>query len=596
MKRFVTAILSVAMLLSITMTTAFAVEDVNMWDDTNATSAVEIYDQAEINYNLSIPTSADSMIEAIDLIDPVGVNALSYSNGDLELDFSDAVNITTEVLSNTAEMPEICLADLADWEAERVARDLPENNPPEGTPEIILMNPDSIQDGKCTTETMFFIATRWNNVDLCYDPEGGPLTMIQNDSFPTGYITYYTDDIGSLAGYAILIRNAGQYPLAFAFVDRYGAASEIFYANFDISRRGIFETIDGSLASENDQHQYDVTVDFSTAEEYYLGTLRTGLGGFSTTVYDSTGTKVGYTECGGPGPSQSVGIGITLARPDGITGEYTYSVRVTAIKSKYVAGDTAFRLAYGKSSQKQYFFEDVADGMELPYYHRVRSYTQNSACYVQSNAVSDYGYYYKIDATGQETVTLSSDTGKIDFRVLDATTFMPLFDSRELVPHKVENMSSYFTVARLNFEAGKSYYIVVYDRDSTGVRVPYAITVGDPRLTSGSLSCELSARTVTANQPCTISFTIEAPEGVNAYASMVSYRPNSPAWANNFAALSPGTTNWRTFGLLNLDYDYDNPNVPLVNAVGEWLLRVTPDKSGYYPGGTFRIYYFRDII
>lgn len=599
MKRFITTILSLTMLLSIAVTNAIAFDDDNGWLDADTESPIELQEQLNYSeYEAAIPVldNPDSS-KTIDLFAPAEKRVLATNNRDydVEVDILNAVNVTAEMVGTAAVMHENSVDNLQNFSTNA---DSSENQPPVANPQFLLVNPESLEDGQYTVGTKFFLATRLDGVDLCYDPEGGPLTLITNDSFPAGYISDYTEPNASLGGFFIHIPTPGSYPLVFAFVDEGGAASEILAINFDIVRRGSFETIDGTLSSATDQHQYNITVDFSNADEYYLGAIRTGLGGFRVAAYDSTGTRVNYVECGGPGPTQVVGGGIKLARPEGVTGEYTYTVQVNAIGAEYVEGNTAFQLAYGKSTQKHYFFEDVTNSIELPYYHQYRNYKQNLACYVQSNQVSDNGFYYKIDGTGRETVTLSSDTGRLDFKVLDATTFMCLYDTdwEGLVPHKVDGMSSYFTVKNLNFEAGKSYYIVVYDKYNTGAGGSYAITVGDHRINTGNLSCELPAAVVTANQPYTISFKITAPEGMNAYASMVSYQPNSPAWANNFAALSPGTTNWRTFGLMNLDYDYDNPNAPLVNAVGEWLLRVTPDKSGYYPGGTFRIYYICDVI
>lgn len=604
MKRHVAAILSFMTLLSTMVTSAFAMDNTDVTINTADMLITEVYNQFDAEYDTAIPNFVGGRSgDAIDLADSTSMNAvekigLAEFIQNVELDFSNSVNVTSELQRYDASMH----GAFGDYEgnlftADNTALNLPENKPPVANPELVLMNPESLKDGQYTTETMLFVATRWNNVDLCYDPEGSPLTIIKNDSFPDGYMNYFEDSTGSVAGYAIQIFNAGTYPFVFAFQDIYGAASEIFAVNFNILHRGTFETIEGTLSSATDQCQYDIALDFSVADEYSIDAVRPSRGGFTVKVYNSENDIVASLGCAGPGPTQYVGGHAVIRKPEGAIGEYTYTVRVSTNSDSYVDGSTSFRLAYGPSSQRQYFFEDVTDGMDLPYYHRYRNYKQDLANYIQGIAISDQGYYYKIKATGQETVTLSSTNASFYFKVLDANSFETLFDSRSIDSFPVDGSDAYYTVAKLNFSAGETYYIVACNPSTTNYDSVCAITVGDPRIDWGQVSYTIPPQTLTANQSITFSLNLTAPEGVGLYAMKLVHRPKEVGGNIECSVRAPGAANWRSAIALphDFDYSYDNPDAPLVNAAGEWTVRFTPRKSGYYSGGTITLSYAYDI-
>lgn len=87
-----------------------------------------------------------------------GKSTISFNN----VDFSKAIEVPTAITEASNEVAlDSGLAENVDPTA------LPENQAPVGTPELLVLNPDSMRDGKYTTDTIFFIATRWNNTDIC---------------------------------------------------------------------------------------------------------------------------------------------------------------------------------------------------------------------------------------------------------------------------------------------------------------------------------------------------------------------------------------------------------------------------------------------
>lgn len=490
------------------------------------------------------------------------------------LDFSNMVSLDLELTEN---QPSVV--------------DLPENQPPVANPEMIILNPESMRDGKYTTATRFLIITRWNSTDLCYDPEGGPLYLVTAKDFPLGYVKYVKDlEENTWAGFQVCIFNEGYYPFAFAFADEYGGISQTFSLDLEIIRRGVFESFEGVVPSSGSVNR-EITVDYSAASEYCITFLRTGTLAFNAKVLNPDGTTYGATYVDGGGSSQDIKRSITLSKPDGITGTYTYTVEITG-------SGAAYKVAYGESSQRFYFLEDVSDSVDLPYYHSVRDLIANTtaARYVSRSALSDYGDYYKIVATGTERVTLSSSYGKYNFRILDGTSLQTLYDSSNLGIYHPKN-GSYYKAVSLNFEEGTTYYVVVYDPDETASYGAYTIAVGDPIIDYSAYTYDIPARYFTKGQTYEWSFEVSTPTGMPAYIRSVNFTGSDATWSyeNNgyYSVLSPGASSWRTNARNNstITYNYKDENAPFVNAVGEWRVRITAGKTGNWPGRPIVVHY-----
>jgi len=445
-------------------------------------------------------------------------------------------------------------------------------------------------------QDLFFkqgLVTRYNNVDLCYDPDGTEIYFITNSELPTGYFTNVSSSDGSLEGYLFHFFNTGYYLFAYAFMDIYGGKSETVVGELDIKSRGTFEVADYELDSATDTDQIEITVDYSIADEYCLGILRLGTGGARGTIYYEDGTTVaGYIGVDGPAYGQKVNLCTTLNRPDGVTGEYTYVVKMRT--SGYVEGDTKYRIAYGESSQKYYFFEDISNCMELPYFKTTGNSKTVVPVFNAWAATSKYGHYYKITATGPEVVTLMSNYGQYRFKILDCDSLQTLYDGLYSEGINYEEYGTAYTIAtKLNFEAGKSYYVVVYDPDDTDFRGCYSIQVGQRRIVAGEKTFEISSGYISANEPYTLTMTLEAPTGLAAYIDEVRYRPKAIG-SPTLMMRTPGSQTWIPVTLYGYDSGFDQ-GAAFIRADGQWEFELTCSSTTNFAGATVNIYYWYEV-
>lgn len=587
-RRIATIILSISMLVSVMVGPAAAFEENGYSEEAYDPSVDELgAEVVEIDLadlidetmveceTIDLVSGADTMAASEDGYSVFGEEAPLY----LPMDFSKAESMT--VVTNGGEL---------------MPQDLPENQPPVAQPEMLLMNPESMRDGKYTTATWFFIATRWNNTDLCYDPEGGPLYLVTPKGFPTGYVTYVADPDGTWAGFRIWIFNKGNYPFAFAFADSYGGISQTFSLDLEIISRGVFETFEGEVTSSTPERK-QITVDYSSSNEYCITFLRTGTVGFDIKVLNPDGSTCGTGYVSSGGSSQDIKKSITLPKPDGVTDVCTYTVELTG----HTSNVASYKAAYGASNQKYYFFEDISDSIDLPYYYSVRNLTsQTAAQYVSRSALSDYGDYYKIVATGTERVTLSSSYGNYNFKVLDGTTLETLYDGSGLGTYHADEYSSYYKRINLGFAEGATYYIVVYDPDETASRGSYSIMVGEPKMDFKTLAIDIPATSFVKGTPYIWKFNLSTPTGLPGYIDEVYFVGSQAGWpfeGGHFSILTPGTSSWRTNALYYsaISFGYNKLDMPLVKADGEWQFKITAGQTGEWPGRPLSIRYWFGI-
>lgn len=514
-----------------------------------------------------------------------------------DVDFSRAIEVPAAVTEATNEVAfDSGLAEEVDPTA------LPENQPPVANPGFLVLNPETITDGKYTTDTQFFIATRWNNTDLCYDPEGGPISIVFNDALPSGYVTYMEDtEYGTFAGYFIQILQPGEYPFVFAFTDNYGGMSDIYSITFDIVNRADVQTIEGSLTAATDVATYQITVDYSAASTYYVGAMRTGTSGVKVTVLDQNGETCGTCSCYAGSGKQYVRTSTALTKPDGIIGNYTYTVQVSAIDNEYVDGDAGFKVIYGSASERQYFFEGPDNSVDLPHYDSIHETSEYLTEYSSHSYLSDVGHYYKFTATGTEDVTLTTKTGNCRFKILDGETQQLLYDGRDLGTFKPDDLSLDVVSVTVEFAAGHTYYLVVYSPNMDGAQEDYYVAVGDPKFAYTTISLEIPSRYFTNSTPYYWSFNLKTPTEGDGYIDSVYYSASGAGWpyeGGYFYIKTPGVSNWRSNSPkfdVQIDYDFRNPYSVLFAANGDWQFRIDADQTGVYPGGKLRISYYYEL-
>lgn len=482
-----------------------------------------------------------------------------------------------------------------------------ENQAPVANPLLFPVNDETMVSGKPTTETVYYLLTRYNNEDLCYDPDGGNIEFVfNNEYFPSGYIEAAASTDGSLKGYIITMFNEGTYPLVFTFVDDSGAMSDIFSAEFNVLRRGNFERINNEFSSSADVNEHKLTVDYSVADSYQVGFLRTGKGGAAFEIYDEDGNKVKSNSLSGPRSMQYVTAFTELPKPEGVSGIYTYTVKAKAVDKTYVSGATSYRICFGEASQAKYFFEDVSDQVNLPYYNSLRNPdTQITSQYYGASPLSDYGNYYRFTGTGSEVVTLASGYGKYDFKILDVKNLETLFDSKGyLATFKPADYADFWMRIKINFEKDTDYYVVVYNSngDEKSLRETYTITVGERRHWHGDpIAINIPSMQVTAGQSYPFSFTInKLSDDRKAFVDQILYRASMAGWpyeGNYIYFLTPGASSWKSSpkSISTIDFGYSDINTKLVRCDGDWKFRFTANKSGAFPGCKLTIYYYFEV-
>lgn len=489
------------------------------------------------------------------------------------------------------------ISDMIAYQTEELLQDT--NQAPISNPYLVRLNEEVQIDGQDTTDSIFFLFTRMNNTDLCYDPDGDEISMIWNNTLPKGYVTPYDD--GANAGFFIQIFNAGDYPFVFAFVDTKGAMSQVLAFEFHIRSRGVFNTIDGELTSNaRAADTYSITVDYSVEDEYYLVALRMGTSGFVVDVIDESGKTIS-TLLDDPRCVQTVRNGIKLQKPTGVEGEYTYTVKISPRVNSTSSDDIKYRIVYGGSSQKRFFTEGVGNAIDMPYYHSVRDYDNQVEAEFKDNVpISELGQYYAIDTIGPERVTLACNPGDYRFKILDKTTLETVFDSSEYSSFKPAEVSKINIVAlNLNFPAGGSYYIVVYDSEGNNNSGYYSIMAGEPKRYFESVNITIPETVCTKGVPVTFTFTLQPWVGDVAYLNTVMYTLPELDWKGpddtHYWVKTPGKSTWDKSSYGKLDYHYEVPSIPLTVANGKWTFQITPGKSGVLPADDLYISYYFEV-
>lgn len=479
--------------------------------------------------------------------------------------------------------------DIEAQEDDVISRQAPVNNS-----DIYVLNPDSFRDGNPTANTLLFIPTKMDGVELAPGPDEAQLIT----TIPDGFIFQHRDE-GSVAGYIVNIFVEGYYELRFAFVNSAGEMSNVLGYAFTVLPRGIYDTIEGTLPDSDTTDTHEITVDYDAEGTYSLGITRTGTDGFVTRVYTQDGELLKSAECSNPASTQQIRTYIDLPKPEGVNGEYTYTVEIKA-KS---AGKTniGYKLAYGAFSEKMYFFEGALNCIDLPYYHTVRDTSKAEADYSSTHPTSEIGDYYLIEANGNETITLITRYDNYRYKIIDPDTFETLYDTKDFSAFREPDLGvSYHLRSDLNFSRGQ-YLLVIYKAHETTSPGMYSITVGQPKVKPSDCTVSISSRTVTNGQTYTWRPSVTTPNGRPAYLNKVFYSGSGAGWpfeGGYFSIQPPNSNIWISNPQQynhEVKLDYKDPYKPLYRADGELGFRFTAKQSGTYKGNSLSISYYYEI-
>ena len=428
-------------------------------------------------------------------------------------------------------------------------------------------------------------------------------TPVWNSSFPSAYRRYYEDPAGDYAGFFINIFNEGTFTFGVAFVDGEGASSEASFFRVNITHRGVYDVIEDTLPTVSDTNTHQLTVDFDANASYSLGVERLGYYGVSVKVFNEDGTTNKSTYVSNPSPSQRIRDAITLTKPEGASGEYTYTVEVTGYEKASSAGakNIPYKLVIGATSQKSYFFEGAANAVSLPYYHTARSTTKAEPHYLCMSPTSELGEYYIIDTIGTEVVTLRSRYGAYRFKILDMQSLETLFDGADLSIFSDPDVDAYKSIrADINFGSGQSYYLVIYKIPGVNDAGFHSITVGEPQVTLGQSVVNLPSGNVVKGQTYTLGANITTPTGNPAYTDYVYYRCSGAGWpieGGYVEICPPGTSEWIRSAYHDGEFEFNYPQLgsPLYRADGQWRVRFTAKESGSYNSTRLTVRYYYEL-
>lgn len=540
--------------------------------------------------------SEESSAVAYDLEAPSCENALdeeAYPSQDVAAAVNNKVEKLAENLELESEIPQLASGIMV----------MEDNQAPVANPQLVYLNEESMHGDQFTTDTIFFLFTRVNGTDLVYDPDGGVTTPVWNSSFPSAYRRYYEDPAGDYAGFFIHIFNEGTFTFGVAFLDGEGASSEASFFRVSITHRGVYDIIEDTLPTASDTNTHQLTVNFDSTSSYSLGVERLGSYGVSVKVINEDGTTNKSTYVTNPSPSQRIRDAITLTKPEGVSGEYTFTVEVTGYgnTSTIGASNIPYKLVFGATSQKPYFFEGAANAVNLPYYHTARSTTKAEPHYTCMSPTSELGEYYIINTIGTEVVTLRSRYGAYRFKILDMQSMETLFDGANLSIFSDPDLDSYKSIrADINFGSGQSYYLVIYKIPGGNDAGFHSITVGEPQVTMGQSIVNLPSGNVVKGQTYTLAADITTPTGNPAYTDYVYYRCSGAGWpieGGYVEICPPGTSEWirSAYHDGEFKFNYQQLGSPLYRADGQWKVRFKADESGSYNSTRLTVRYYYEL-
>ncbi len=145
------------------------------------------------------------------------INKNMLQQNSQEVNFSDNLSLVTDGIMETVVIQETMA--------------MAANQPPVAELQVAILNPESMINGKFTTETQIAWLWSYNGQDFTYDPDGDEIADIRIGGISS------SDIIGTLTGnigFATQFKTATQYVLTFQVQDSQGAWSNIAQYAFSI--------------------------------------------------------------------------------------------------------------------------------------------------------------------------------------------------------------------------------------------------------------------------------------------------------------------------------------------------------------------------
>lgn len=545
--------------------------------------------------------AAEPQQESTDQVVSTNIPAIDKNGPSIEKDQGNIV-LQENITSSTARLEQIELSPelkeslYSKSNIQTQGDSITPRQAPINNSDVYIINQESLRDGFLTTGTNLLIATKIGGVILAPGPDEAHLETSVYDGFVIGY-----EDDGSTAGYIVNFFIEGHYEFAYAFVNSNGEWSEAVGYEFDVLPQGVFETIEGTLPDSDTVDTHEITVDYDASSSYTIGMLRTGTNGFVTTVYDEAGEKVNSAECSDPSSSQRIRTSIDLPKPDGITGDYTYTVEVKAKSSGKT--NIGYKLAYGSYTEKAHLFEGFFNMVYLPYYHTVRDTSKVEAEYSSNHLASDIGDYYLFDVSGneKETITMTTTYDNYRYKVLNAHTLETIIDTKQAAAFRDPDLGrSYYLRTDRPLDKG-TYILVVYKVRDTAYPGIYSIAVGQPKVKFAESKVTISPKSVVKGETYEWDLEMASPNGRAAYLDVVFYSASGAGWPieGGYYSFRPSNSNtWfrnpQTF-FPEIKFNFQDPSKAVYRADGKFSFAFTANKTGAYKGSKLSIRYYYEI-
>lgn len=179
-----------------------------------------------LDYSL-LESDYDASIDGISFDD---IDELSIDDIDWTSSFSEGavLNPEKELEAEAMSMMENDADSLDDSEKSASRSD---NHKPIAQLKYAIMNPDSLLDGKITTNTQIAWLWSYNGQNFLVDPDGDKITNMNIDGIPKDSIVgYLTGNIGFATKFDV----AGQYILRFKCMDEHGLWSDVWSINVPV--------------------------------------------------------------------------------------------------------------------------------------------------------------------------------------------------------------------------------------------------------------------------------------------------------------------------------------------------------------------------
>ncbi len=576
--KFFAVVLTMCMLLSATTITAFAEETItNMtyseWVEEQQNNATDVH---ETDLEPVKVTTDEEQIQMYNMeyTECVGFRSLDSISEDREkIKLDDAVSID-KVAKNLTDSITV------DVGMERIA--------PTAELVPIIVNEESLSDGKITTET--WIAFFYNDTD----EDGDTIVSRYVDGSAVDYILGTID-----GGFVIQITNPGTYYLYYQVEDSNGEYSRVIGYSIEVIEAPVeeeYQVFEGSFSSEEDSATYNFSIDFSQMDSAAICLVRTGYVGTSIKVYDEDGNQILIK---GTSSRQAKNWGyIDKPSDDATVCNYT----VVATPSSYEDRASDYRIIVGDKNDTELMMSGIENTVLLEQYYESKTNLANNS-YVPN--VGEYWYKYKRNSTS--VITILSSVTDIRFKILDVDTLEVLYDSaKDDDTHKTSFTGSgswcCAEKARLTTVVGTEYYLVVYCTNPTdGVSLrtgSMATAVGNPVMCAATTKIVpgIAVTATGSGYSSTRTFNVSGDDIPNtAQVKSISLNGTTMSNIERWRLMAPNKSSWvaneSNFDP-SIDFNFVKDSSTNARLKGTWSVAFQSSSSSYTFTPSYSISYF----